>query len=99
MKTKFLPALVLMSASHFLIAAPIAPIGKDGRKLNLDFEEGSLKDWKIDGKAFENQPIKGDTIAKRNGPGGTSSHQGEFWIGGDEIGGDDWQGSLTSAPF
>src|SRR5439155_21734313 len=35
-------------------AAPtgLSPVGKDGRPLNLDFEEGTLKDWKPDGQAF-----------------------------------------------
>ncbi|MEO5803721.1 MAG: PVC-type heme-binding CxxCH protein, partial [Verrucomicrobiota bacterium] len=99
MKTNFFSALVLISASHFLTAAPIAPLGKNGHALNLDFEDGSLNDWKVEGNAFEGQPIKDDTVAKRNGPGGTSSHQGQYWIGGYEIGGDDLQGSLTSVPF
>ena len=34
------------------------------------------------------EPVRGDTVAKRKGPGGASAHQGEFWIGGYEMGGD-----------
>lgn len=78
---------------------PIAPTDKNGRGLNLDFEDGTLRDWVTDGNAFAQQPVRGDTVSKRNGPGGTSGHQGEFWIGGYENVGDDAIGKLTSAPF
>lgn len=77
----------------------ILPTGKNGQPLNLDFEQGSLKDWKAEGKAFEGQPIHGDAVAKRNGPGGTSAHQGQYWIGGYEKLGDNETGTLTSVPF
>jgi putative membrane-bound dehydrogenase-like protein len=79
-------------------SAGIRPVGKDGQPLNLDFEDGSLKDWKAEGKAFEGQPIKGDTVFKRRSDM-KSEHTGSFWIGTYEIGGDDLTGTLTSALF
>ncbi|MEO6035899.1 MAG: PVC-type heme-binding CxxCH protein, partial [Verrucomicrobiota bacterium] len=104
MKTflKIAPALlVFLSAAQISLGAavPISPKGSDGRVLNLDFESGDLSDWKAEGTAFEKQPLRGDLIRQRQGPGGTSAHHGEFWIGGYEIGGDDLVGKLTSAPF
>ncbi|HYE29831.1 MAG TPA: PVC-type heme-binding CxxCH protein [Methylomirabilota bacterium] len=94
-------AALLGSASF--AAAPtqvssIAAVGKDGKSLNLGFESGSLQDWKAVGKAFEGQPIKGDTVAKRRADM-KSAHTGEYWIGTYEKAGDDAQGTLTSVPF
>ena len=74
------------------------PVGKDGRALNLDFEEGTLRDWVAVGKAFEKQPIKGDTVAARRSDM-RSEHQGNYWIGTFETSGDEPQGTLTSIPF
>ena len=56
--------LVLFTAHRLLAAAPqgTLPLGADGKPLNLDFEDGTLKDWRAEGKAFEQQPIKGDTV-------------------------------------
>ena len=76
----------------------IKPVGADGQLLNLDFEDGTLKDWKAEGKAFVRQPIKGDTVFKRRNDM-KSDHQGQFWIGTFEVGGDDLTGTLTSIPF
>lgn len=93
----------------FLIVAPVSaqektppagvlPVGKDGKPLNLDFETGDLRDWTLEGEAFLNQPIKGDTVHPRRADN-KSEHQGEFWIGGYERKGDKPQGTLTSVPF
>ncbi|MSU61495.1 MAG: dehydrogenase [Pedosphaera sp.] len=79
-------------------ATGIKPTGKDGRALNFDFEDGSLRDWTATGTAFAQQPIKGDTVAVRRGDM-KSGHQGQFWIGGYEKVGDNPQGTLTSASF
>ncbi|MEW6158259.1 MAG: PVC-type heme-binding CxxCH protein, partial [Verrucomicrobiota bacterium] len=76
----------------------IKPLGQDGQPLNLDFETGTLKDWSASGKAFERQPVRGDTVSKRRGDM-KSDHQGDYWIGTFEIAGDDLQGILTSIPF
>ena len=78
--------------------AGIAPLGLDGKALNLDFESGTLKDWTAEGNAFEQQPIKGDTVSVRRSDM-KSQHQGNFWIGTFERGGDDLTGTLTSARF
>src|SRR5438034_8650837 len=76
----------------------VLPVGADGKPLNLDFETGTLKDWKAEGKAFAGQPVKGDTVVRRRGDM-RSQHQGQFWIGGYELQGDQPQGTLTSVPF
>jgi putative membrane-bound dehydrogenase-like protein len=74
------------------------PVGTDGRPLNFDFETGTLKDWSAEGDAFRNQPVQGDTVARRRGDM-RSRHQGRYWVGGYESGGDGPQGTLTSVPF
>jgi putative membrane-bound dehydrogenase-like protein len=76
----------------------VLPVGADGKPLNLDFETGTLKDWKAEGDAFKGQPIKGDTVARRRSDM-KSQHQGQYWVGGYEIHGDGPQGTLTSVPF
>ena len=76
----------------------VLPVGADGKPLNLDFETGTLKDWTAEGKAFEGQPIKGDTVTPRR-KDNKSQHQGQYWIGTFEKLGDKPQGTLTSAPF
>jgi putative membrane-bound dehydrogenase-like protein len=78
--------------------AGLKPMGMNGEPLNLDFEEGTLKDWKTGGKAFEGQPVKGDTVFKRRNDM-KSDHTGSFWIGTYEVAGDGPTGTLTSAPF
>src|SRR5438445_13089997 len=85
---------VLMSAA----TEGTLPTGKDGRPLNLDFEDGTLKDWTAAGNAFEKQPIRGDTVSKRRSDM-RSDHQGNYWIGSFEIAGDAPQGTLTSVAF
>src|SRR6516162_7389686 len=85
-------------AAKSAIPEGILPLGADGKPLNLDFETGTLKDWKAEGDAFIGQPIKGDTVAKRRGDM-KSQHQGDYWIGGYERNGDKPQGTLTSTPF
>ena len=76
----------------------VLPVGADGKPLNLDFETGTLQDWKVEGAAFSGQPIEGDAVAARRNDM-KSDHQGKFWIGGFERHGDAPQGTLTSAPF
>jgi putative membrane-bound dehydrogenase-like protein len=76
----------------------VRPVGRDGHVLNLDFETGTLSDWTASGNAFDKQPVRGDLVSKRRGDM-KSNHQGEFWIGGFEVLGDDGVGTLTSAPF
>jgi putative membrane-bound dehydrogenase-like protein len=78
--------------------AGVVPAGRDGKPLNLDFETGTLKDWKATGTAFAGQPVKGDTVHKRRGDM-HSRHQGAYWVGTYERSGDDPQGTLTSVPF
>jgi putative membrane-bound dehydrogenase-like protein len=76
----------------------LLPAGADGKPLNLDFETGTLKDWTADGEAFQDQPIRGDTVFPRRSDM-RSLHQGQFWVGGYEKHGDKPQGTLTSVPF
>ena len=74
------------------------PTDSNGRRLNLDFDSGTLADWTAEGDAFRGQPIEGDRINRRRGDM-HSRHAGRFWIGTYEVGGDALKGSLTSAPF
>jgi putative membrane-bound dehydrogenase-like protein len=76
----------------------LLPVGKDGRALNLDFENGTLKDWTPTGRAFDKQPIKGDTVSARRDDM-RSDHQGNYWVGTFERSGDAPQGTLTSVSF
>ncbi len=95
-----LTVAVLLSLSACAFAddnKPIAPLGKDGKPLNFDFEDGTLKDWTATGTAFDKQPIKGDTVFPRRNQ--HSNHHGNYWIGGFELLGDDAVGTLTSIPF
>src|ERR1700677_4129935 len=78
--------------------ASVLPVGADGKPLNLDFETGTLKDWTAEGKAFEGQPIKGDTVHPRRNDS-KRQHQGQYWTGGFDRFGDKPQGTLTSVPF
>ncbi len=78
----------------------VLPLGKDGKPLNLDFEDGTLRDWTAAGEAFKGQPVKGPISPSRPfGQGKVANHQGEYWIGGYELLGDKPHGTLTSAPF
>ena len=78
--------------------APIAPLADDGKPLNFDFETGTLRDWKAVGEAFTGQPVRGDAVAKRRSDM-SAAPQGDYWIGGYELAGDDATGTLTSVPF
>ncbi len=76
------------------------PKGKDGKPLNLGFESGTFKDWKVEGELWKNQkPTHGDTVTPRR-PGQASQHAGEYWVGGYErTHSDKEQGILESVPF
>src|SRR5271157_5957164 len=76
----------------------VLPVGANGKPLNLDFETGTLEDWRAEGEAFAGQPIKGDTVFPRRSDM-HSRHQGQYWIGSYERKGDPPQGTLTSVPF
>jgi len=92
---------LLLSFANLLVAADpegIRPLGSDGKPLNLDFEDGTLKDWTATGNAFDKQPIKGDVVSKRRADM-KSSHQGQYWIGTFEVHADEGIGTLTSVPF
>ena len=95
-------AALFVSLSCFISPADepaaIKPVGLDGKPLNLDFEDGTLRDWTATGNAFDKQPIKGDTVSKRRNDM-HSNHHGDYWIGTFETHGDDAKGTLTSAPF
>ena len=97
---------IALGAPFFAAAADSAaqreqgtlPTDDQGKPLNLDFETGTLKDWRAEGEAFKQQPIEGDTVAPRRGDM-KSQHAGKFWIGGYERLGDPPQGTLTSVAF
>jgi len=76
----------------------VLPVGRDNQPLNLDFETGTLKDWTPTGDAFNDQPVKGDTVHSRRGDM-HSGHKGQYWVGSYERKGDKATGTLTSLPF
>jgi putative membrane-bound dehydrogenase-like protein len=76
----------------------IVATAADGRVLNFDFETGDLTDWTATGTAFQDQPVLGDIVRTRR-TDMVSGHQGEYWLGSYERGGDGVQGTLTSVPF
>src|SRR5436190_21844647 len=76
----------------------IKPVGADGRPLNLGFEDGTFKDWKVEGDAFGSQPIQGDAVFARRSDM-HSGHAGQYWAGSYEGKGDDAKGRLNSAAF
>jgi putative membrane-bound dehydrogenase-like protein len=76
----------------------VVPVDAKGVPLNLGFEAGSLKDWHAEGDAFAGMPVEGDVVSKRRGDM-KSGHEGRFWVGSYERGGDKPRGTLTSVPF
>jgi hypothetical protein len=58
----------------------VLPKGANGKPLNLDFETGTLQDWRAEGTAFAGQPVKGDTVFARR-KDMKSEHTGTFWVG------------------
>ncbi|HIG29650.1 MAG TPA: DUF1080 domain-containing protein [Verrucomicrobiales bacterium] len=74
------------------------PKDEQGRSLNFGFENGTLEDWIVEGKAFEDQPVKEDGISTRWSDQ-VSAKQGKFFIGGYEKLQDAPQGRLHSVPF
>jgi putative membrane-bound dehydrogenase-like protein len=99
-------AAVLLFASSFATPARAAgqgpvgirPVGTDGHVLNLGFEEGTFKDWTVEGDAFGPTPIQGDAVYARR-TDMHSNHAGVYWAGSYEAKGDDAKGKLTSAAF
>jgi len=77
------------------------PTDEKGHPLNLDFETGSLKDWRAEGNAFDQQPVKGEIKPQRKWSEGKKAHpQGDYWIGCFEISeSDEPIGNLTSTAF
>src|SRR5262245_1361262 len=67
----------------------------NGHPLNLDFETGSLDDWKATGDAF--QLVKGD-IPDEKPSEKKSGYAGSYWVSS-APGGSARKGTLTSAPF
>ncbi len=53
------------TAGAILRPGGTVPSDATGRPLNLDFEKGTLADWKAEGSAFDGQPVEGDTVSRR----------------------------------
>ncbi len=78
--------------------AGVVPVDAKGSPLNLDFEAGSLKDWRAEGDAFAAGLVEGDAVSRRRGDM-KSDHAGRFWANSFERTGDEAKGTLTSVPF
>ncbi|MBL8816715.1 MAG: DUF1080 domain-containing protein [Planctomyces sp.] len=76
----------------------ITPTDADGNLLNLGFESGDLRDWTVEGNAFDRQPVQMDGISRR-WPDQQSNKEGLYFFGGYEHVQDRGTGSLTSVPF
>jgi len=74
------------------------PVTKEGRVLNLDFENGTYSDWTIEGSAFGEAPVEGDVVLLRTGEL-RSGHEGMYWVNGSEINGHRDLGSMVSESF
>ena len=74
------------------------PVTKDGKVLNLDFEDGTYKDWTFEGTAFGELPVEGDVVLLRNGEL-RSNHAGRYWVNGSEVNGHRDIGKLISESF
>lgn len=86
-------------ATAFPTRDGIVPKNNEGRALNLGFETGDLTDWTAtSGNAWVGQPMRGDTVAARRADM-ASAHDGGYWLGGYEVGGDDPMGILISVSF
>src|SRR5262245_61484751 len=57
----------------------VVPLGANGKPLNLNFENGTIDGWTVEGDAFKGQPIKGDIIELRPAERKRSEHTGQFW--------------------
>ncbi|MBX7168573.1 MAG: DUF1080 domain-containing protein [Pirellulales bacterium] len=79
-------------------AAGQLPTDEAGHTVDLDFESGTLDGWAVEGKAFDRQPVRGDTVAARRNDM-RSEHHGDYWIGTFEVAGDAPRGTLTSPYF
>jgi putative membrane-bound dehydrogenase-like protein len=94
--------LALLGVCYLSVSLVAQDVGtlpvKDGKPLNFDFEMGDLRDWRTEGEAFQQQPIKGDTVVVRRSDN-RSRNQGQYWIGGFEKLGDKPRGKLISVPF
>src|SRR5262245_48054872 len=94
-----LAAGIFASIASAAEPASIAPLGADGKPLNLGFESGSLAEVAATGNAWVKQPIKADAVALRHSDM-KSEHTGTYWLGGFESGATDGAtGTLTSKPF
>ncbi|MDF1744047.1 MAG: DUF1080 domain-containing protein [Gimesia sp.] len=91
---KFVPKKV--SLKNELKPGEFFATNADGKRVNVDFELGNLKDWISEGEAFKRQPARGDTVYSRRSDM-RSHHQGQFWVGTYEFLEDNPVGTLTSA--
>src|SRR4051812_44720786 len=89
----FAGLLALSESSFAQSSGGLTPKGKDGHTLNLNFEDGTLRDWTPSGNAFAKQPVKGDVVSARR-TDMKSGHEGQYWIGTFEFAGDDAVGTL-----
>ena len=80
-------------------ALGVPPRNAAGQPINADFENGSMQGWTLTGDAFNEQPIRGDTVHARRADM-HSGHLGEWWVGGYEgRRRDAGQGRCTSEDF
>ncbi|MEZ4701987.1 MAG: plastocyanin/azurin family copper-binding protein [Rhodothermales bacterium] len=74
------------------------PAVKNGRPVNLNFEDGTLTDWTVEGTGFTPEPINGDVVVVRTGDT-RSGHEGQYWVSSGEVVGHRALGQMTSTTF
>lgn len=74
------------------------PVLKEGKALNLGFEDGTYQGWTATGDAFGSKPVEGDVVFART-EDIHSQHDGLFWAASNEANTHSATGTLTSVPF
>lgn len=71
---------------------------KNGKKLNLNFETGTLQDWKAEGEAFD-EPLISQEPSPKHEKDSRISREGKYFVSSGGNKQHEKTGTLTSVPF